>query len=996
MSCVRMGSAREQTKQLTVSDMGDSHDGESRLPSYDSAKSRSFYSHTRASLCAHPQSAPLILEVNDRDIPPHEVQGIDYHRPHGYRERPFGRGYPPDDKYALIPAHFADIVLASLQKDRIRFKLRHETGHELMLTSRAGLMFKRNPYSWNHRRGLFRIAAPNLEPIQVLKSILRGHANRRAIIIAPNTAMAHHIGDVLRADGIELSMHTEVMKEDKVCPVAVGTAVALGSDPDHAVRPLIIYSDASTMFNKSAYFCWQRMTAPQTVEKTLIGILPYDRISTDLDNYLLFSEYGLNQEIVLGIDRVPREVSIAWVSSCVHFTPRNGHDLPDTLRSGVVSNRRRNQIAARLACAIACADAGEIVRYIPNLASMVNVPQNVLIQVVDMHHAELLRSLLRPRNHHTSIRVVSSLQDVDMEQYDVLIRADGGPAGLPAGHKLWSDSRERLRPLLVVDFKDTGRTLLRKRASSRKVDYLQQGCQLIDETWDESVLRTVYRPQGSTRLLIEKMNRAGQVMLPTKQTYGASSAEVKTLCRTSANPQLPPSLSSSKRIDFSCGGISGYSSRTLRRRSSDVKRIVHGTNEVVPPFSVVFDRENLINVLQELQTNGDCAGPDDIPPSAYSPRSFGTVIREVAYQVLAGCYVPGPSRTIQIPKHSGGHRTIHVGNVADRVIARALYLAVMPRIDVEFRENVYGFRPGRSAKLLLADLERQINRTQAPYLIQDDIHKAFDFVNLDKLAEDITSLPCDEQYARLITAISRGASKPATERGHIGIQQGNSISPVLLLWHLHRRHDTLLSDGGHIPFGAIYADNLVVMASTADAAHRRLAEGQQLLEQLGLKLKGTQQSPSFLGQVVDIRQQSVEVLGLQIRKVHQRVVYSIPDAAWEALASNLRRAHEYKDSRTLTCNIVRGWLSHVAPALVTHQERIVRKVKSCLREACIPLGGRILEDMATLVKKQWTDLTSKRNRSNPLCYDDNDLSRSDIGDMSTIMISGAPHPFAGG
>jgi RNA-directed DNA polymerase len=53
---------------------------------------------------------------------------------------------------------------------------------------------------------------------------------------------------------------------------------------------------------------------------------------------------------------------------------------------------------------------------------------------------------------------------------------------------------------------------------------------------------------------------------------------------------------------------------------------------------------------------------------------------------------------VDIPKPSGGNRTLGVPTVVDRLVQQALHQVLQPLFEPVFSEGSYGFRPGRSAQ----------------------------------------------------------------------------------------------------------------------------------------------------------------------------------------------------------------------------------------------------------------------------------------------------------
>jgi DSBA-like thioredoxin domain len=88
---------------------------------------------------------------------------------------------------------------------------------------------------------------------------------------------------------------------------------------------------------------------------------------------------------------------------------------------------------------------------------------------------------------------------------------------------------------------------------------------------------------------------------------------------------------------------------------------------------------------------------------------------------VVGSYRPGPVRSVRIAKLNGGHRTLRLSNLCERVVAAALHRALEPLWERTFLPWSMGFRPGRSVWRLLAELEATMVREDRWVLAIDDI-----------------------------------------------------------------------------------------------------------------------------------------------------------------------------------------------------------------------------------------------------------------------------------
>ncbi len=100
--------------------------------------------------------------------------------------------------------------------------------------------------------------------------------------------------------------------------------------------------------------------------------------------------------------------------------------------------------------------------------------------------------------------------------------------------------------------------------------------------------------------------------------------------------------------------------------------------------------------------------------------------------MLDGSYLPSEGRAVDIPKPSGGVRTLGIPTVLDRLIQQALLQVLQPIVEPTFSASSYGFRPGRSAHQALPCGQHYVQEGRAS-VVDMDLEKFFDRVNHDIL-----------------------------------------------------------------------------------------------------------------------------------------------------------------------------------------------------------------------------------------------------------------------
>ncbi|MFA6229515.1 MAG: group II intron reverse transcriptase/maturase [Rhodanobacter sp.] len=137
--------------------------------------------------------------------------------------------------------------------------------------------------------------------------------------------------------------------------------------------------------------------------------------------------------------------------------------------------------------------------------------------------------------------------------------------------------------------------------------------------------------------------------------------------------------------------------------------------------------------------------------------------------MLDGSYLPSAVRAVDIPKPSGGVRTLGIPTVLDRLIQQALLQVLQPLVEPTFSASSYGFRPGRSAHQALRAARHYVQRGRT-WVVDMDVEKFFDRVNHDILMSRVARHVDDERVLKLIrryleAGLMRGGVETARDKG---------------------------------------------------------------------------------------------------------------------------------------------------------------------------------------------------------------------------------------
>ena len=186
-----------------------------------------------------------------------------------------------------------------------------------------------------------------------------------------------------------------------------------------------------------------------------------------------------------------------------------------------------------------------------------------------------------------------------------------------------------------------------------------------------------------------------------------------TEVRSSQRKLVPDNVGLDQYEPTSLRGIAIKAKKSAKNRFQDLYRLLNA--------------QFLMYCWKDLNKNA-ASGVDEVTAEAYK-ENLEANIQELAKRLKDKRYRAKLVRRCYIPKDNGKQRPLGIPALEDRLLQLACSKILTSIFESDFVETGYGYRPNRSAKEAIEDLQFNLQFGKYGYIVEADIKGFFD--NLD-------------------------------------------------------------------------------------------------------------------------------------------------------------------------------------------------------------------------------------------------------------------------
>lgn len=243
-----------------------------------------------------------------------------------------------------------------------------------------------------------------------------------------------------------------------------------------------------------------------------------------------------------------------------------------------------------------------------------------------------------------------------------------------------------------------------------------------------------------------------------------------------------------------------------------------------------------------LTRKDGASGIDGVTAKEYAGE-LETRLKSLLERFKSGSYFAPPVRRVEIPKGDGRKRPIGIPTFEDKVLQRAVAMALEAVYEQDFLPCSHGFRPGRSAHTAIEQLWKGLMKMGGGWVLDLDVQSFFDSLSHARMREILDLRIRDGVIRRVIGKWLKAGvmSEGVVTHSREGTPQGGVISPILANVYLHDALDRWFEEEVRPKlrgraFMVRYADDAVLVFANREEAEQVWKALERRLEGYDLRL----------------------------------------------------------------------------------------------------------------------------------------------------------------
>ena len=237
--------------------------------------------------------------------------------------------------------------------------------------------------------------------------------------------------------------------------------------------------------------------------------------------------------------------------------------------------------------------------------------------------------------------------------------------------------------------------------------------------------------------------------------------------------------------------------------------------------SYKIPKQLVMQAYLKVKANKGAAGIDEETIDEFE-RELKNNLYKIWNRMSSGSYFPPAVKGIDIPKKSGGKRTLGIPTIADRIAQTVVKIYLEPELERIFDKDSYGYRPGKSAHQALERVKQRCWKYD--WVLEFDIKGLFDNLDHNLL---IKALKKHTKQEWIILYVERWLKTCMIKEEveiirKTGTPHGGVISPLLANLFMHYAFDRWMrKECAGVEFCRYADDGLIHLKSKSQALYIR-------------------------------------------------------------------------------------------------------------------------------------------------------------------------------